>query len=69
MPTNVQQPYNGGGPYTTGTFKLYLDGDATQATTGAKPWDALDVLEDGTCEIREAGRTLNPQNPGGASGS
>ena len=26
-------------------------------------------LEDGTCEIREAGRTLNPQNPGGASGS
>ena len=50
VPTNVEQPYTGGGPYTSGTFKLYLDGDATQATTGAKPWDALDVLEDGTCE-------------------
>jgi len=50
LPTNVTQPFTGGGPYTSGVFKLYLDGDATQATVGAKPWDSVDVIEDGTCE-------------------
>src|SRR4029453_15140513 len=41
---DVLQPYQGGGAYTSGTFKLYLDGDATQATSGASPYDAVAVL-------------------------
>lgn len=50
IPDNLSLPYTGGGPYTSGTFKLYLDGDATQATVGAQPWDAVDVMGDGSCE-------------------
>jgi hypothetical protein len=50
LPPDVELPYTGGGPYTAGTFKLFLDGDATQATTGAKPWNAVEVLANGTCE-------------------
>ena len=50
VPNDVGQPYSGGGAYTEGVFKLYLDGDATQASTGAKPWDAVEVLTDGSCE-------------------
>ena len=48
-PSDVLQPFVGGGPYTEGTFKLYLDGAQTQGMT-AKPWDAFDLLADGTCE-------------------
>ena len=50
FPDDVLQPYQGGGAYTSGTFKLYLDGDATQATSGASPYDAVAVVTDGTCE-------------------
>jgi len=50
IPSDPGQPYSGGGPYTTGVFKLFLDGDATQATTGAKPWNAVDIFPDGVCE-------------------
>ena len=50
VPDDVLGPYFGGGAYDDGTFKLYLDGDATQASSNAAPWDALDVVEDGTCE-------------------
>ncbi|HWP64341.1 MAG TPA: hypothetical protein VNO26_00320 [Candidatus Limnocylindria bacterium] len=59
VPTDVTQPYSGGGPYSSGIFKLFLDGDATQLTTGAKPWDALDVLDSGPCG---AGITLLGQH-------
>jgi cysteine-rich repeat protein len=50
FPDDVLLPYQGGGAYTSGTFKLYLDGDATQATSGASPYDAVAVLTNGTCE-------------------
>jgi cysteine-rich repeat protein len=50
FPDDVLRPYQNLGAYTSGTFKLYLDGDATQATTGAAPWNAVDVLTDGSCE-------------------
>jgi cysteine-rich repeat protein len=50
FPDDVLGPYQGGGPYAGGQFKLYLDGDATQAVVGAQPWDALEVTTDGTCE-------------------
>lgn len=50
IPADPAQPYVGGGPYTAGVFKLFLDGDATQASTGAKPWNAADIFPDGTCE-------------------
>src|SRR5262249_6933567 len=42
--------------------KLYLDGDATQATVGARPWDALDIIKDGSCEkqITETGKHTCP---------
>jgi hypothetical protein len=59
VPSSVSQPYTGGGPYTSGTFKLYLDGDATQLVTGAKPWDAVDILDEGPCG---AGITLLGQH-------
>jgi cysteine-rich repeat protein len=50
VPDDVLKPYQGNGPYTSGTYKLYLDGDLTQASSDAAPWDAVDVLDDGTCE-------------------
>jgi cysteine-rich repeat protein len=50
IPDDVLDPYTGGVPYTSGTFKLFLDGDMTQASSMAAPWDALDVMEDGSCE-------------------
>jgi hypothetical protein len=50
FPDDVLSPYQGGGPYTSGTFKLYLDGDATQNTSGAAPYDAAAVLTNGMCE-------------------
>jgi cysteine-rich repeat protein len=50
FPDDVLRPYQGGGAYTSGTFKLYLDGDATQSTSGAAPYDAAAVITDGTCE-------------------
>jgi len=50
FPDDVLRPYQGGGAYTSGTFKLYLDGDATQGTSGAAPYDAAAVVTDGTCE-------------------
>lgn len=50
-PTDVLKPYVGGGPYDDGVFKLYLNGDLTQQDeVVAKPWDALDLLGDGSCE-------------------
>lgn len=49
-PDDPFKPYLGGGPYTAGGFKLYLNGDLTQQDETAKPWDALELLPDGTCE-------------------
>ncbi len=52
QPADVSKPYVGGGPYTTsdGTFKVYLDGELTQQDAAAKPWDALEIIPDGSCE-------------------
>jgi len=50
VPDDLFKPYLGGGPYTEGAFKLYLNGDLTQQDGTTKPWDALDLLYDGTCE-------------------
>jgi hypothetical protein len=49
-PDDVFQPYLGGGPYTNGAFKLYLNGDLTQQEETTKPWDALEILSQGGCE-------------------
>lgn len=50
-PADVLKPFIGGGPYTAGSFKLYLNGQLTQQEeVSAKPWDALDLIKDGTCE-------------------
>lgn len=50
-PADKLRPFVGGGPYDGGTFKLYLNGDLTQQEeVAAKPWDALAVLRDGSCE-------------------
>lgn len=37
-------------PYTAGSFRLYLDGNAVKDASDARTWDAVDVLADGTCE-------------------
>src|SRR5262245_14597836 len=37
-------------PYTSGTWKLFLDGDLVKAASDARAWTGLDVLADGTCE-------------------
>jgi cysteine-rich repeat protein len=34
-------------PYTDGEWRLYLDGDATKATSDARLWDAVEILPDG----------------------
>ncbi len=55
-PADILQPYLGGGPYKTGAaaggiFKLYLDGLLSQdELLTAKPWDAVEILPDGSCE-------------------
>jgi cysteine-rich repeat protein len=50
-PTDVLKPFTGGGPYDGGVFKLYLNGDLTlEDDVVAKPWDALSILKDGSCE-------------------
>jgi cysteine-rich repeat protein len=51
IPDDVLKPYTDGGAYTSGTFKLYLDGDATQASSSAAPWNAIEVMTDGSCEL------------------
>ncbi len=50
QPLDVLQPYVGGGPYTEGSFKLYLNGNLTQQDETTKPWDAIEVIPDGVCE-------------------
>ena len=37
-------------PYTSGEWRLYLDGDAVKGSSDARVWDSVDVLTDGTCE-------------------
>jgi cysteine-rich repeat protein len=37
-------------PYTSGEWRLFLDGDAVNGVSDARSWDAVDVLTDGTCE-------------------
>jgi len=37
-------------PYTTGEWRLFLDGDAVNGVSDARSWDAVDILTDGTCE-------------------
>jgi hypothetical protein len=37
-------------PYTTGEWRLYLDGDAVKGSSDTRVWDSVDVLTDGTCE-------------------
>ena len=37
-------------PYTSGEWRLYLDGDAVKGSSDARAWDAVAVLTDGTCE-------------------
>ncbi|MEO8601676.1 MAG: hypothetical protein ABI629_03765 [bacterium] len=50
-PSDRLRPFVGGGPYTAGSFKLYLNGQLTQQEeVSAKPWDALEILADGSCE-------------------
>jgi cysteine-rich repeat protein len=49
-PDDLFKPFIGGGPYDDGALKLYLNGDLSQSNSNAKPWDALDILPDGTCE-------------------
>jgi hypothetical protein len=50
VPSDLLQPYVGGGPYDSGTYKLYLDGDLTGQEGTTKPWDSLELLPDGSCE-------------------
>lgn len=50
-PADVLKPFVGGGPYDSGTFKLYLNGNLTQQEeVTVKPWDSLAMLTDGSCE-------------------
>ncbi len=49
-PDDVFKPFVGGGPYDDGALKLYLNGDLSQSTGSAKPWDAIEILPDGTCQ-------------------
>ncbi|MFQ5513350.1 MAG: hypothetical protein ACE5FG_02845 [Myxococcota bacterium] len=49
-PQDIFRPYLGGGAYTAGAFKLYLNGDLTQQDETTKPWDSLEILPDGVCE-------------------
>jgi cysteine-rich repeat protein len=37
-------------PYTSGEWRLYLDGDAVKGASDARIWDAMAVLTDGSCE-------------------
>ncbi len=50
VPDDVTLPYQAGLPYTVGTFAMYLNGDLTQQDETTKPWDALELLPDGSCE-------------------
>ena len=63
-PTDVLQPFVGGGPYTSGTFKLYLNGDLTLggSVVAGKGWDAIDLLKDGTCEKAVSATTSTPHS-------
>lgn len=45
IPTNPFQK-----PYTSGEWRLYLDGDAVKGASDARVWDAITVLTDGACE-------------------
>ena len=57
-PDDLLRPFVGGGPYTAGAFKLYLNGDLTQQEeVTAKPWDALELLSDGACEANISATT------------
>jgi thrombospondin type 3 repeat protein len=37
-------------PYTSGTWKLFLDGDAVKGASDARAWTGLAVMHDGICE-------------------
>ncbi len=50
-PIDVLSPYVGGPAYDDGAFKLYLNGDLTQQEETTKPWDAIELLTDGICEV------------------
>ncbi len=50
VPDDVTLPYESNLPYTSGMFAMYLNGDLTQQDETTKPWDALELLPDGTCE-------------------
>lgn len=50
-PADVLGPYVGGGAYTSGSFKLYLNGQLTQSGPDTvKPWDAFDLLKSDNCQ-------------------
>jgi hypothetical protein len=50
-PDDLLRPFTDALPYDDGAFKLYLNGDLTQQEeVVAKPWDALTLLADGSCE-------------------
>jgi|GEM_PF-6211060 len=50
VPDDVTLPYQASTPYTVGTFAMYLNGDLTQQDETTKPWDALELFPDGSCE-------------------
>lgn len=50
-PDDPFKPFVGGGPYNDGTLKFYLNGDLSQSSGSAKPWDAVSILPDGSCEM------------------
>ncbi len=37
-------------PYTSGQWKLFLDGNLVKAASDARAWTAVEILADGTCE-------------------
>ncbi|MGH7786483.1 MAG: hypothetical protein ACRERC_06420 [Candidatus Binatia bacterium] len=51
-PADLLKPYFGGGPYDDGTFKLYLNGNLSQETATAKPWDSVAIMSQGPCAQR-----------------
>jgi len=37
-------------PYTSGEWRLYMDGDAVKGSSDNRVWNGMDVVTDGTCE-------------------
>ena len=62
-PDDIFRPFVDGLPYDDGAFKLYLNGDLTQQEeVTAKPWDALTLLSDGSCEDAVSAVTSTPHS-------